>query len=187
MVWITPQPLIGSDSTERNSIESPLLRLPAELRNPVYRAALDTAVIFVGYEIARPPRLRRKGLYLPRVCRQTRHEIASLVDGYTKLHLEGSWKWARVRSFQSALIRQSQSFSAVRELHLPVEKAVLISQYIEGLAVHGLPQQLSGKLLQNIFSSLERIVLYVKDQGNIDAHIFRHWLGKPELEIVYAG
>lgn len=55
-------------STVRNKTKSPLLRLPAELRNYIYRLALETATFTMFEFEGDSVRLIRHDLELPKVC-----------------------------------------------------------------------------------------------------------------------
>ena len=72
-------------STERNQRKSPLLRLPAKLRNKIYIFALDTAAVNVRWD--QHSILTRDDLHLPRACRQIHTEVQPFLDTYTILRL----------------------------------------------------------------------------------------------------
>lgn len=76
-------PPAHSPSTEWNQTESPLLRLPAELRNRIYVFALGTA--HVQFEMLASVQPRRNDLCLPRTCRQIKSETAPFLVKVAKI------------------------------------------------------------------------------------------------------
>jgi hypothetical protein len=79
-------------STEQNHIDSPLLRLPAELKNKIYAYACDHIEII--YTLKNPPHkdseycklhMKRDGHTLLSVCRQVRHEVLPYAKSYQHL------------------------------------------------------------------------------------------------------
>ncbi|CAN9339066.1 unnamed protein product [Alternaria sp. RS040] len=81
--------------TLRNATESPLLRLPAELRNQIYEYALTLEVWDDGSYIYNVPVYSRRDelrrLSPLRACRQIQHEAASLLDSLLILAIRNSW------------------------------------------------------------------------------------------------
>ncbi|KAG9188772.1 hypothetical protein G6011_07477 [Alternaria panax] len=79
-----------NEATKRNTAESPLLRLPAELRNEIYKYALGRHV----YPVPGDGRKNPRALNLVRVCRQIQQEAAflpyslSVLSSRMAIHLE---------------------------------------------------------------------------------------------------
>ncbi|KAH6639878.1 hypothetical protein C7974DRAFT_410826 [Boeremia exigua] len=62
--------------TEANQIESPLLRLPAELRNKVYAHVSDTVTVTYSRSLS----VKKSGNVLLSICRQVNQESRAFVD-----------------------------------------------------------------------------------------------------------
>ncbi|KAF1928515.1 uncharacterized protein M421DRAFT_4987 [Didymella exigua CBS 183.55] len=79
------------DNAPFNLLQSPLLRLPGELRNRIFALAFDTADLQqLWYENTPPRRVANTGRPLSQTCTKVRKEIEHLHDSYTKLRiLEG--------------------------------------------------------------------------------------------------
>jgi hypothetical protein len=73
-----------SISTTRNQTASPLVRLPADLRDIIFRFALYPVTVYVAFEPITPI---RQGLTLPQVCRQIQRETKFVVNTYETVHL----------------------------------------------------------------------------------------------------
>ena len=103
----------------RNQEESALLRLPGELRNTIYRLALDTAYLHLDLSSRFGTEFRRTNVHLPLVSRQTYVESVHFLDTYTVLCLE-TLKSGRgsPHYFLRILKWQKQPFEAVRKLQL---------------------------------------------------------------------
>ncbi|CAN9439550.1 unnamed protein product [Alternaria alternata] len=79
-------PAQREDITKRNAIESPLLRLPPEIRNGIYTYVFgNTRYLFRDYHFSirtpvtfTPDKVEYQRLSLPLVCRQLHHETRLL-------------------------------------------------------------------------------------------------------------
>lgn len=125
-----------------NRRNSPLLRLPAELRNEIYAYAQDTITISRIYSYATCSLFnpgtggytlgtRASGTALSRVCFQTRHEAADLFTSATTLHIE-----ARVQADKlHALLRYGalRDCTSLRFVDLSVTLAAAIVQDVRDL------------------------------------------------------
>lgn len=183
-----PSILIMGYSTERNQTESPLLRLPAEIRTAIYAYALGAATIRVVRTT--PMELRRDGLHSPRTCRQIYKESQPLVDAMTVLSLVHRDIWSPV-DLKHALNRQSHSFTNVQELHLNPERAHLFFFQYKHNVKQGRMELLvtTCEVLAQIFPSLQRLVLdvgFTSQTHHYNVHVMRLLFCKAELEIVYA-
>lgn len=116
-------------SFNRNQQRSPLLRLPLELRNMIYRYVLDTAII----RILPPPgdERRRAGHYFSNinllrflfrtpsllfVSRQIRGEASAFQDEYIAVRITPE---TNHRLLFNAIRLRASRFGAVEELELP--------------------------------------------------------------------
>jgi hypothetical protein len=119
-------------SSERNQEQPPFLRLPAELRNHIYKHAYGTTVVeanrsFIAhgseYVIGNDgvirrcpqPTVRRKMSGLSFVCRQIHQESAPLTDMYSCLEIQGT---ATFTMLMRLLCPRSSYLRAVREVQL---------------------------------------------------------------------
>ena len=69
-------------STKRNQTESPLLRLPTELRNLIYTFAVDTALLTLSQHHPDLFKIINKSCASAQACEQTRDEMPRLRGSY---------------------------------------------------------------------------------------------------------
>ena len=103
-----------SHSFERNATTSPLLRLPAEIRNEIFSYAMSNSTITIAHTVATHNQsIPSKGFYNPRpypaasllfVCRQIYSEIAILPYALNKFVVLTT----RLRDLQVFLDRRTQ-------------------------------------------------------------------------------
>jgi hypothetical protein len=103
----------------RNQEQSPLLRLPSEVRNMVYRYVLDTAII----------RILPNNRYLPRflfrtpssllVARQIHGEASAFQDQYIAVRITLGTSCRRLYRIFTAIRLRASRFRAVQELEIP--------------------------------------------------------------------
>lgn len=109
--------MIPHNSAERNQIGSPFLRLPAEIRNMIYRFALDKAnVSIVGDMPLEKLHCELSDTSLLQTCRQIRNESQSFVNTFTTLLLAGQDHWHPTEMLNT-LAHQRQPFSTVEKLY----------------------------------------------------------------------
>jgi hypothetical protein len=89
----------------QNSLESPLLSLPLELRRKIYKYALDTAEVIIRPPVIRkcdyaktdfslydkPPRFFFQAPPLLSVCRQIENEASAYLDRYINMDLTSTY------------------------------------------------------------------------------------------------
>ena len=158
----------------------------------MYRAALDTATVFVEVEVDHKFRqslkLSRTGLCLPQACRQIM-ETALLVNNYTVFQLEGSSKWSIwidcFGGFQSALFNHGQTFSAVRELQVAPGMVQPMRRHFNLPSIDGMPRNHLAKLSQHVFRSLKRLIVPETCEQDRDVFVFQCIFGELDLEIMY--
>jgi len=176
--------LIKYNSTTRNQRDSPLLRLPPEIRIIIWRFALDTASLSLG------EMCRRTKLHLLRLCRQINIESKPFVKAFTTLSLEESRPTDKSH-IRYDVCRSRHDFASVRRLSLdfglfpnfnPSHRRCCL-----GMCSPYLPSQHTGGV-QEMFPALERLVLdpfWPLEEGQ--AHSIRLVFSKPHLEIVCNG
>jgi hypothetical protein len=177
-------------STGRNWAEPPLLRLPAELRNAVYRFVLETADLVADDKPAMT--LQRSDLRLPRVCRQIHDETRALVGMYGTVRLRCTWSSYDVFGVVELLQRPSNRLrlSAVRQLELSpfvaanIQRETLIHHFAIGGAAAGRIDY--REALSQTFQSLEKVVLPREATTEVtEKESYRYWFKNPNLEVVY--
>lgn len=101
-------------STERNSRESLLLRLPAEIRNRIWTQVLAMEVIYVGDEFRDNSDYTTPALDLLRVCRPIYAEAALLpysLNAFWFYSIPGLQSWLKQRApVQKAVIQRIDIF-----------------------------------------------------------------------------
>ena len=174
--------LIRRTSAEHNQRESLLLRLPAEIRNTIYRLVLDEATIILTWVKDKSWLVRlvrfNAGVHTRRACRQINRESSCFACDFTTICLV-----SKIDLFSSkncdgriALLRQfsSRFSSQVREL------------CIQGPYPH------KDKMwnVWNIMPALQRLVLIYegvlrfRKKHTTESEIRNHF-GKPDLEITH--
>ena len=176
-----------SISSIRKQTVSPLLRLPAELRNTIYSFVFNPVTIYVAFEPLTPI---RQGLTLPQVCRQIQQDTKSLIDTYDTVHLnvglECSWSAIDFSRLASDL---RDTFSAVVTLQLsPTATEWLHTQRVVFLSDFGLASfmGLDPNPIPEIFKSLKRLSCLSVTENSISPASFQTLFGEPELVMVYA-
>ena len=144
-------------STQKNQVNSPLLRLPPELRNRVYAYAFTSATLkcdsaIVGYRTSIRYYIVRDGAVLRRICRQTRSEIRpfQLHNSSTALSIGCYGEW-----FQgvgcSKIVDLEMSFQPAEALH-----KMLRHQYTYGCSWY---PKLRDTIGSGFFLDLQRVVV----------------------------
>jgi hypothetical protein len=75
------------NSTKINQRNSPLLRLPAEIRNTIYELALHDVTTKLVLKKGQRNRKLGRSTALVHTCRQTRHEAQPMFNALTKFHM----------------------------------------------------------------------------------------------------
>jgi hypothetical protein len=75
------------NSTKINQRNSPLLRLPAEIRNTIYELALHDVTTKLVLKKGQRNRKLGRSTALVHTCRQTRHEAQPIFNALTKFHM----------------------------------------------------------------------------------------------------
>lgn len=165
----------------RNQAESPLLRLPAEIRNMIFSFALESAAFSVDHwytakDGKESVAFIRKGLYLPRVCRQIYYETKHLLDSYLFISIgAGGCPCA----WQPALDRQGHHFRGVLEWRMT-------NATLESVEVGFFDNDDESHLtvVRPLFPAVKRVV-YKNSSFTIDpAGMLRTLFDKPGLEVV---
>lgn len=108
-------------SFNRNQQRSPLLRLPLELREMIYRYVLDTAIIRNLPGDRFWPRLRFQIPSLLLVARQVHVEASAFLDQYIAVRVRASLGHRRLLDYAifDFIYSRESSFRAVQELEIP--------------------------------------------------------------------
>ena len=175
-------------STQQNQANSPLLQLPAELRNRIYYFIFDAATLKrdLSPTSAQHYRVVLNSSHLLRVCRQTRFEAAPLQTGFTyhqlnirmdNKHIPDLVKW--VGQAQCAQIVRIEMFlSLANAIHRMVRRASVPGRYTGPWAASG----------DRIFPSLSSVVVtypfYLEDDEGVRIRTaLRTLFGNPDLHV----
>lgn len=159
-------------SSVRNQTESPLLRLPPEIRQMIFAYVLESASLFI-YDDMDTDRTEvpRTGLHLPQVCRQIQRETKHLVDNFLYLSLDGS---CCICAWDEDFDRRGHDARMVLELRLSSSIMAKLEDgefdHGEGTAGHGFP-------------SLQRVICESPQVSDVLA--IRSLFGKADLEVMH--
>lgn len=176
VTFIAHSPGVGltTHSSVRNQIESPLLRLPLEIRQIIFAYALDSATFFFNW---RGPSGRvRADLHLPQVCRQIHCETKHMVDSFLYVSLDGD---ACICTWSTALDQQGCDLGSVIEVRLLGSMTAQIDEWVKD---HG--RWLADKLHQQ-FPSLRRVICESSEVLGDKNESIRRLFGKADLQVVY--
>lgn len=126
-------------------MDSPLLRLPGELRKKIYEYALESPVLRITCDHNRSfnydyPSLAFVQQRLPQVCRQVHCETKHPVDNFLWISLDGNYC---ICAWDKALSRQGHDVNSVLEFRLSSTVATEIEEWVddhdEGFTSHHFP------------------------------------------------
>ncbi|KAF1928500.1 uncharacterized protein M421DRAFT_4971 [Didymella exigua CBS 183.55] len=156
--------------TQRNTTDSLLLQLPAELRNKVYEFVLEEAFVFLdatydfdGSEIVS---VTRESLTLPQVCRQIHHECLPFLNTFSTLTFSGLCAF---ESLECTLDNLGHNFDKVRVLKISMWTLTILPL---------------GHVVRKMFKSLEQIVVRSSNLGAGHIEQIRSYFDRPNLEII---
>lgn len=149
-------------STQQNQVNSPLLRLPPELRNRIYAYASSSATLKRdstivaaaiypnGYRTSTRYYTVRDGAILRRVCRQTRSKIRpfQLDNSSTRLRIGCHGKWF-----------QGIECSKIEDMEMSYQLAVALHEMLRHQSNCGWHPKLRDSIGEGIFSNLQRVVV----------------------------
>jgi hypothetical protein len=173
-----------SISTTRNQTASPLLRLPADLRDIIFRFALYPVTVYVAFEPITPI---RQGLTLPQVCRQIQRETKFVVNTYETVHLNvgPDCMWSA-----NDFVRLASDLRAIFSTIVTLQLSPAATEWMNYQAVFSLYDaeldvffDWSPNPIPEIFKSLKRLIFRSENSSLRDR--FRALFGKPDLEMVY--
>lgn len=169
-------------STVRNQNESPLLRLPAELRITIYRLAIDSVTISLTFK---PTKLSRQGLTLPQVCRQFNNETKRLVDIYDTVRLSTvepePWLYG---NFSGLAVNHRAIFRTTVTLRLSAQVADWIQWQADVFWWEDGVPRLSNPM-PDVFKCLKCLILPSELMGCGYAGLWQKFFGRPYLELVF--
>ena len=178
-------------STQQNQVNSPLLRLPAELRNKIYRLVFDAATLKKDISPTSSGRYKvaLDSSRLSRVCRQIRFEAAPFQQDYMyhqlslrmeSKHIPDLVDW--VGQTQCAQIVRIEMFlSLAGAIHRMVRRESIQGPYAGPWAASG----------DRIFPSLACVVvtypIYLEEEEAIQVGTSLQTLfGNPNLEVHFS-
>jgi hypothetical protein len=149
-------------STQQNQVNSPLLRLPPELRNRIYAYAFssatlkrDSIIIAIatypnGYHTSTRYYTVRDGAVLRRVCRQTRFEIRpfQLNNSSTRVGIGCNGKWF-----------QGIECSKIEDMEMSYQLAEALHEMVRHESNCGRHPNLGDMIERDVFSNLQRVVV----------------------------
>lgn len=178
-------------STERNQCDSPLLRLPAELRNNIYWFAFESAPAQYRVDSRGIPRFEMVAPSPVLCCRQLYHEWKPFRWEFTDLEIQVSSKdlcyW--LASLVSRTCKHKLRFEKVRVLKVDdkVVQAMEMYWYWPHETIHipdmG-PVAYQPELMGAVFPALEIVVLpRVLFDTNTTSEVARRYFNKPHLAV----
>jgi hypothetical protein len=181
-------------STVRNKTKSPLLRLPAELRNYIYRLALETASFTMFEFEGDSVRLIRHDLELPKVCRQINAETKPFLHTFSVLSLRAGAEWAAQEfdNLVNALDHHRFCDMDIQELRLCDTMTYFLLGFMTDSARNRhMWGQADRNCLPQPFASLDRLIVtavrgeawYIDES---DVTNFRTLFGRPGLVVLFA-
>ena len=160
-------------STKANQENSPLLRLPAELRNQIYAYVCDTMTV----DVPEKYKYVRSGSSMRLVCRQMKDEATDIVERY--FIVQFSDKVDRIKA-----IFKLPRMEAILEMEMHLG---LLQNIVKEWNV-GIDCEVCGPLEFKTFSSLRRVKVHnwvQYDDLVEDRDILRYSFCNKDLDVVF--